>query len=443
MLTRYEATERAADLVAKALKAGADACDAIYSANASTHVQIRLGQLEDVDRSEGEEMSLRVFSGQRSASVSSSDLSAAALSALAGRAVSMAREAPEDPYAGLAPKDRLMAGPYPDLDIDDRVEVTPAALRAAALEAEDAARAVKGVTNSEGAGAGMSRAVYAMATSHGFAAGYTGSSHSVSASVLAGEGGGMQRDYAYHSTRHRADLDSPASIGARAGARAVARLDPVRIRSGTMPVVFDPRVGNSLLGHLAAAITGAAVARRTTFLLDSLGKPVFRPGVRIIDDPLRRRGLRSRPFDAEGLATAETVIVDDGVLTGWLVDSVAGRQLGLPPTGHAVRGGAGTTNLHLAPGMSTPGDLIADIRSGFYCTELIGQGVNGLTGDYSRGASGFMIVDGALAAAVSEVTIAGNLKDMFLALTPASDLRFRYGVNVPTLRIDGMMLAGE
>lgn len=443
MLTSEDAKSRAADLVARAIRAGADACDAVYSGNAATQVQMRLGLLEDVDRSEGEEMGLRVFIGSRSASASSSDLSPEALSTLAERAVSMAREAPEDPYAGLAPEDRLMRGELPLIDIDDRQEPTPSALRERALEAEDAARAVAGVTNSEGAGASAARAVFALATSHGFTGGYTGSSHSVSASVLAGEGSTMQRDYAYHSTRFLEALDASAVIGRQAGERAVARLNPSRIKSGPMAVVFDPRVGSSLLGHMAGAITGSAVARKTTFLLDALGTQIFASGIRVIDDPLRLRGLRSRPFDAEGLPTAETIIIDDGVLTGWLVDSTSGRQLGLAPTGHATRGGAGTTNLHLAPGTATPAELMADIKLGFYCTELIGQGVNGLTGDYSRGASGYLIVDGELAGPVAEVTIASNLKDMFARLIPANDLEFRHGVNVPTLRVDGMMLAGE
>jgi PmbA protein len=443
MLTSEDAKSRAADLVARAIRAGADACDAVYSGNAATQVQMRLGLLEDVDRSEGEDMGLRVFIGSRSASASSSDLSPEALSTLAERAVSMAREAPEDPYAGLAPEDRLMRGALPQIEIDDGQEPAPASLRERALEAEDAARTVAGVTNSEGAGASAARAVFALATSHGFAGGYTGSSHSVSASVLAGEGSAMQRDYAYHSARFLGELDASAVIGRQAGERAVARLNPSRIKSGPVTVVFDPRVGSSLLGHLAGAITGGAVARKTTFLLDALGTQIFASGIRVIDDPLRRRGLRSRPFDAEGLPTAETIIIDDGVLTGWLVDSTSGRQLGLPPTGHATRGGAGTTNLHLAPGTATPAELMADIKLGFYCTELIGQGVNGLTGDYSRGASGYLIVDGALAGAVAEVTIASNLKDMFARLIPANDLEFRHGVNVPTLRVDGMMLAGE
>ncbi|MFO1238973.1 MAG: metallopeptidase TldD-related protein [Sphingomonadaceae bacterium] len=448
MLTNEQAKDRAADLVTRAMKAGADACDVVYSGNGATHVQMRLGVLEDVDRSEGEDIGLRVFVGSRSASASSSDLSVEAMTALAERAVAMAREAPEDPFAGLAPEDRLMRDDLPALELFDETEVHPQQLRERALAAEDSARSVKGVTNSEGASASASMAVMALATSHGFAASYCGSSHGISASVLAGEGGGMQRDYAYHSARHLADLEAPLDIGRAAGERAVARLDPIKLKSGEMPVIFDPRVGNSMLGHLAGAITGASIARKTSFLLDKLEQAVFSSGIQVIDDPLRVRGLRSRPFDGEGLATHRTQIILNGILTGWLIDSASGRQLGLPPTGHATRGGGGapgtgTSNLHMAPGDVSPAALMADITYGIYVNELIGMGVNGLTGDYSRGASGFLIVDGEIAGPVAEVTIAGNLKDMFAALVPADDLEFRYATNVPTLRVDGMTLAGD
>jgi len=448
MLTNEQAKDRAADLVTRAMKAGANACDVVYSGNGATHVQMRLGVLEDVDRSEGEDIGLRVFIGSRSASASSSDLSVEAMTALAERAVAMAREAPEDPFAGLAPEERLMQDDLPSLELFDETEVHPQQLRERALAAEESARSVKGVTNSEGASASASMAVMALATSHGFAASYCGSNHGISASVLAGEGGGMQRDYAYHSARHLADLEVPAEIGRAAGERAVARLDPIKLKSGQMPVVFDPRVGNSLLGHLAGAITGASIARKTSFLLDKLEKAVFSSNIQVIDDPLRVRGLRSRPFDGEGLATHVTQIIENGILTGWLMDSASGRQLGLPPTGHATRGGGGapgtgTSNLHMAPGDMSPAALMADIKYGIYVNELIGMGVNGLTGDYSRGASGFLIVDGEIAGPVAEVTIAGNLKDMFAALVPANDLEFRYATNVPTLRVDGMTLAGD
>ncbi len=443
MLTTEQAKDRAADLVARAIKAGADAADAVYSCDASTQVQMRLGLLEDVSRSEGEDISLRVFKGQKSASVSSSDLSAEALTTLAARAVAMAAQAPDDPFAGLAPEDRLMRHAPPELDLDDGADVSPQALKARALAAEDAARSISGVTNSEGAGASAGRMVMALATSHGFAGSYSGSSHGLSASVLAGDGGGMQRDYAYSSVRHIGDLEDATDVGRRAGERAVARLNPVKLKSGPMPVIFDPQVGASMLGHLAGAITGASIARKSSFLLEALGTAIFGAGISIIDDPLRIRGLRSRPFDGEGLETALTRIVDAGILTTWLVDSTSGRQLGLPPTGHGTRGGATVSNLHMAAGTLSPAALMSDIKLGIYVNDLIGMGVNGLTGDYSRGASGFVIRDGMLAEPVAEITIAGNLKDMFAALTPADDLEFRYATNAPTLRVDGMMLAGD
>lgn len=447
MLTVTEAQTRAADLVTAARKAGADAADVLYSGGVSTEVQVRLGELEDVQRSEGEEIGLRFFVGQRSASVSSSDLSDAALATLVERAAAMAREAPEDAYAGLAPEDRLFSGDMPDLDIDDGGDAEPEALRASALEAEDAARAVDGVTNSEGGGASASRSIMALATSHGFCGGYQASSHGVSASVIAGEGSGMQRDYAYRTARHLEDLDGAASIGRRAGERTVARLNPAKIDSGAMPVVFDPRVSGGLLGHLIGAITGSAITRGTSFLRDCLEEQIFADGITVRDDPLRKRGLRSRPFDGEGLPVTERAIIDDGILTGWLLDSASARQLGLEPTGHAKRGiggppGAGASNLHLEAGAQSRDELIADIDTGVLVNELIGMGVNPVTGDYSRGASGFLIENGKIGAPVAEITIAGNLKDMFGALTPASDLEFIRGVNAPTVRIEGMTVAG-
>ena len=447
MFSVPDAESRVADLVAAARRAGADAADAVYYRNMSTEVQVRLGQLEDVGRSDGEEIGLRLFVGRRSASVSSSDMSADALAALVDRAAAMAREAPEDDYAGLAPEDRLLRGDPVAIDADDGEDPAPAALRERALAAEDAARAVVGVSNSEGAGASAGRSLMALATSTGFARGFVSSGYGASASVIAGQGSGMQRDYGYHSSRHLADLEASDAIGRRAGERAVARLDPGKLPSGPMPVMFDPRVGTSLLGHLAGAITGAAIARRTSFLLGKLGEQIFARGITIRDDPHRPRGLRSRAFDAEGLPTVPSDLVADGVLSTWLLDSASARQLGLQPTGHASRGGsgapgAGTSNLYLAAGPLSVDDLIGDIALGVYVTELIGQGVNGITGDYSRGASGFAIRDGRLAEPVAEITIAGNLADMFLNLAAADDLEFRRAMDVPTLRIDGMTVAG-
>jgi PmbA protein len=447
MLNTDQARDRAADIVTRATAAGADTADAVYAADTALDVSVRLGALEDVGRSESAELGLRVFVGKRTASVSTSDLSQDALSALVERAIAMAREAPEDEWAGLAPADRLLHGAPPQLDLDDGGEVEPAQLKAAALEAEDAARAVPGVTNSEGGGASASRSIWALATSHGFAAAYAATGYGISASVLAGEGGQMVRDYDHHGARHRNRLMSPAEIGRGAGERTVARVNPGTIKSGTMPIVFDPRVGSSMLSHLIGAISGSSIARKTSFLLDALGTRVFADGVTISDDPHRPHGLRSRPFDGEGLPVSPTEFVRDGMLETWLLDSASARQLGLEPTGHAARGiggnpGVATSNLFMAAGHVPVETLIGDIADGIYVTEMLGGGANGVTGDYSRGAAGFRIEGGEITTPVAEFTIAGNVKDMFLALTPANDLEFRYGSNVPTLRIDGMTVAG-
>ena len=447
MLNPQEALDRAHNLVSQAIKAGADAADAVYVCDASTEVQVRLGQLEDVARSEGEDIGLRVFVGQRSATISSSNMNPDILAGLVTRAIDMAKEAPEDQYAGLAPQDRLLTGAVPDFDRDDGLDPDPALLRAAALECENAARAVAGVTNSEGAGASAGRSIFALATSHGFAGVKSGSGYGMSASVLSGDGDAKERDYDWRTTRHLADLDSPFNIGTRAGERAVKRLNPGTVKSGQMPVVFDPRVGGSFVGHLLGGIGGSSIARKTSFLLESLGAQLFDSSISIVDDPHRMRGLGSRAFDGEGLPTARRSIIENGVLTGWLMESASARQLGLEPTGHASRGiggapGVSTSNVHLEGGSISVSELIADIRHGIYVHELAGQGVNPVTGDYSRGAAGFLIINGEIAGAVSEFTIAGNLKDMFAVMTAANDLEFTRGTNVPTLRIDGMMIAG-
>lgn len=448
MLSLDAARERATALLERARRAGADAAEAIYLADASESISVRLGKLEDVERSEGEHMGLRVFCGHRSASIGSSDIGEQALDELAARAVNMALAAPEDPYSGLAPQELLSAGPWPDLDVNDPTEPTPQQLRAVAEEAEDAARSIAGVTNSDGAGASAGRGVFALATSHGFLGGYSTTSHGVSASVVGGEGAGMQRDHAWRSSRYRDDLPPAAEIGTLAGERAVARLNPGRVKSGSMPVVFDPRVSASLVGHLIGAMSGQSIARRSSYLLDRLDEQLFDSAITIADDPLRLRGLRSRPFDGEGLVTRPRNLVEGGRITGWLMESASARQLGLAPTGHAVRGGGGApgvsaSNVHMVPGSVSPGDLMAGIADGVYVTELIGQGVNGVTGDYSRGASGFRIVNGELGGPIAEFTIAGNLIDMFAALTPANDLEWYRAINVPTLRVDGMTIAGD
>lgn len=434
-----------ADLIAKARAAGADAADAVLISGTSLGVQRRLGQTEHVERSEGRDLGLRVFLGQRAAIVSSSTMDPASFRDLADRAVAMAKVVPEDPFVGLAD---TAAPPEPvELDMEDSTEPTTEALVARASAAEEAALAVKGITNSEGAEAGFGRVEAYLVTSAGFAGKHARTSHSVSASALAGTGTEMQRDYDYHSTIHLSDLDDPVMIGRSAADRAVARLNPTRPKTAKLTVVYDPRVAGSLLGHLAGAINGASVARGTTFLKDKLGQRIFAERIEIHDDPRRVRGLRSRAFDGEGTPTQARDIIAAGVLTTWLLDSRSARQLGLRSTGHAGRGTSGPpapgpTNLFLAAGDLTPGELMADIKLGLYVNEMIGMGVNGVTGDYSRGASGFMIRNGALAEPVAEITIAGNLLEMFAQLTPANDLRFRRGTDAPTVRVEGMTMAG-
>ena len=378
--------------------------------------------------------------------VSSTDMETKALDELVARAVAMARAAPEDPHCGIARPDQITSD-GPELDICDPDEPTAESLIAVAEQAEDAARAVPGVTNSEGAEAGWSRSSIALAATNGFARGYSVSSHSLAASVLAGEGTAMERDYEFATAVHRADLKSAEEIGRRAGARAVRRLGARKMETAQVPIVYDPRVSGGLVRHLAGAINGVAIARETSFLKDSLSERVFAPGIAIIDDPHRLRGLRSKPFDAEGIANARRALIDDGVLTSWILDLASSRKLGIETTGNAARGTASppspaATNLYMEAGAATPGELMADIDSGFYVTELIGMGINQITGDYSRGATGFWIENGELAFPVSELTVAGNLKDMFANLTPADDLEFRRGTDAPTIRVDCMTVAG-
>ena len=437
------------DLVARARSAGADAADAVLISGTSLGVQRRLGRTEQLERSESRDLGLRVFVGKRSAIVSSTTADPAGFAQLAERAVAMARIVPEDPFAGLAAEARLVpADVFAGLDMDDAQEPDAASLIARASAAEEAALAIPGITNSEGAEAGYGRSQIVLVTSAGFAGTYARTSHSVSATALAGEGTSMQRDYDYSSTVHLADLEDAATIGRVAAEKALARMNPTRPRTAKLPVVYDPRVSSSLLGHLMSAVNGGSIARGTSFLKDKLGSRIFAPGITVRDDPRRPRGLRSRPFDGEGVPTAARDIIEDGILTTWLLDSRTARQLGMTTTGHAARGTGGPpspspTNLWLQPGTVTPVELMSDIKEGLYITEMMGSAINGLTGDYSRGATGFMIRDGALAEAVAEITVAGNLVDMFLAMVPANDLRFRRGTDAPTIRVDGMTLAGS
>jgi PmbA protein len=435
-----------ADLIAKARAAGADAADAVLFDSASVSLSQRLGATEKLERSESGDLGLRVFIGKRQAIVSSSDRSAKALGELVERAVAMARVVPEDPFAGLADPEQI-AHSFPEIDILDPVEPAIESLMERARRAEEAALAVAGVTNSEGADAGWSRSTIAIAASNGFAGSYGVSRQSLSASVLAGTGTGMERDYDYDSKVYGADLRDAADIGREAGERAVRRLNPRRMKSGKLPVVFDPRASRGLLGHLTGAISGPSIARGTSFLKDKMGERIFPEGVTIIDDPHVMRGLRSRPFDAEGVAVRRHTIIEDGRLTTWLLDLRSARQLGLATTGHAARGTSGPpgpapANVYMAAGKRSRADMIAEIKEGFYVTDLMGMGVNGVTGDYSRGAGGFWIENGVITHPVNEMTIAGNLKEMFLNMEAADDLELRFGMDAPTVRIDGMMIAG-
>lgn len=433
------------DLVARARRAGADMADAVLVAGASLSVARRNGLTEQLERAEGQDLGLRVFVGQQAAIVSATSIDPKGFDQLAERAVAMARVVPADPFGGLA---EGMAPPeQADLELDDGQEPDAPTLLARAEAAESVARGMPGITNTEGGEAGFSRTEIILVTSAGFAGRVMRSSHSISAVALAGSGTGMQRDYDYSSKVHMADLEDPEAIGRSAAERALSRLNPARPKTARLPVVFDPRVSSSLVGSFVGMINGASVARGTSLLKDKMGQSIFGAGVTIIDDPRRVRGGRSRLFDGEGVPTRRQVLVQDGVLQTWLLDSRSARQLGLASTGHAARGTGGppspsSTNLYMQAGTLTPAELMADIKEGLYVTELLGGGMNGVTGDYSRGAAGFMIRNGAIAEPVAEITIAGNGLEMFAHLVPANDLEFRRGTDAPTIRIDGLTMAG-
>lgn len=435
------------DVIRQARAAGADAADAVLFEGTSLSLSQRLGQPERLERSEGADLGLRVFVGQRMAMVSSSDRKPDALAELVERAVAMARVVPEDPFCGLADPDQI-ARDWPDLDLADPYEPSGEELIAQAKVAEEAALAVAGVTNSEGAEASWGRSRIAMAASNGFAGSYVSSGRSLSVSVIAGEGTAMETDYDYTAASHAEDLRPADEIGRSAGERAVRRLGARKLPTGKRTVVYDPRVSGGLIGHLVGAISGPSIARGTSFLKERMGQPVFAPGIAVIDDPHIRRGRRSKPFDGEGLANRRRTVIEDGALTTWLLDLRSARQLGLTSTGHAARGTASPpsptpTNFYLAPGALSPEELIADIADGFYVTQMLGSSVSLITGDYSRGATGFRIKDGKLDHPVNEVTVAGNLKDIYARLVPASDLVHRYGIDAPTLRIDALTVAGN
>lgn len=431
----------AGEAVSHARKLGADAVHAVAADGRSTEISILEGKIEKVEQSEARDISLKVYAGKSSASISGSVLTKEAIHRLAETALNVARLAPPDPYAGVADP-ALLAKDIPDLDLAADDLPGPHGIEELARRAEAAGLAVKGVTKSGGAGASRSETTVGVVISNGFAQGYRRTGVGLSMSAIAGEGLAMQRDYDYTSAIHFADLRDPETIGHSAGERAVKRVDPRKVKSQSVPVIYDRRVASGLIGHLLGAINGAAIARGTSFLKNRLGQEIFGPHITIVEDPFIRRGLGSRPFDGEGLACHKRNLIDNGVLTGWVLDLRSSRQLGLTPTGQGSRGGPSTSNVYLPPGEQSPEDQIKSISQGLYVTELIGSSINGVTGDYSRGASGFWIENGELTYPVSEITIAGNLKDMFKTLQPASNLEFRSSVNSPNCLVEGLTIAG-
>jgi PmbA protein len=412
--------------------------------SASRSVSVRLGKVENTASAESDNFSLRVFVGSKVASVSANP--GFDMKLLAERAVAMAKVSPEDPYACLADSANL-AKSYPDLDLYDPTDVSTEALTEAALAMEHAALAVPGVTNSIGAGAYVGMGGLVLATSHGFSGAYMGSRFGRSISVIAGDGTKMERDHDSDSRLFYADLDGADAIGKRAGERTVRRINPRQVPTAKgVTVVYDPRASRGIVGHIAGAINGASVARKTSFLRDKMGQQILKSGLSITDDPLIVRGASSQPFDGEGVTGKRLVMVEDGILNHWFLSTSTGRELGLQTNGRGARGGnlvsPSSTNLALEPGDMTPEELIRAIGTGFYVTDLIGQGVNMVTGEYSRGASGFWIENGELTFPVSEVTIASNMSEMFLRMTPANDIDRKYAVAAPTLAIENMTLAG-
>jgi PmbA protein len=437
-----------AAVIQAALRAGADAAEVVLAERGALSVSVRLGSLEEVEREESRDLGLRVFRGKRQATVSTSNLARDALERLVERAVAMAALAPEDPYAGLATPDRLWRGDGPDLDLFDAAEPSAQALEARAKAAEDAARAVPGVTNSDGGSATWSSAHWRLLTSAGFDGVHRTSGFSVSASAIAGEGDAMERAGDGRSTRHEADLPDPEAIGAEAGRRAVARLGARKIASRTAPVIFENRLATSVLSPLIGAVAGPSVARGVSFMKDKLGERVFPAGVDLIEDPLRKRGLASALFDDEGVAKTAHKLIDDGVLTTWLLNTASARQLGLETTGHASRGLAGppgvsTANVHLAPGSEDLAGLMRAAGEGLLVTSMFGPSLNANTGDWSAGVSGVWFEGGEPAYPVTEITVAGALPEIYARLVPGSDLEFRGSTNSPSLLVDGLAIAGR
>jgi PmbA protein len=435
------------DLVKMALKAGASAADALAISSRDQSVSLRHGVIEEMEQSESQDIGLRVFVGQSAAMIGGSVLTKDALERLVDRAIAMAKLAPPDPYAGIAEPGQL-ATTFKDLDLLSHQDISIEDLKARAGETENAGLAVKGVSKSNGASAYTSRRHVAMAVSNGFSRTWSRSSFGQSASMVAGDGTAMERDYDGHGAAHLEDVEPAEQIGRSAGERAVKRLNPRKINSQRLPVIYDRRCAGSLVGHLLGGINGSSIARGTSFLKEDLGKALFASNVTIVEDPLRVRGPSSRPHDGEGLPVQRRNIIEKGVLTTWVMDLRAARQLNLAPTGHGARGltsppSASTSNLHMEAGTRTVEEMMGSFKQGLLVTEFIGSTINMVTGDYSRGASGYWIENGELAYPVSGITVAGNLRDMFKAIEPATDLIFRSSLNVPSCFLGEMTVAGK
>ncbi len=441
-----ELLDIAQDIVARALKHGATAADAMVYERRDSSISIRQGVVEELEQSEAREIGLRVFAGQSSAIIAGSVLTQDARDRLVTRAMAMAKLAPPDPYLGIATPDQLAKIDL-DLDLVSKTSPTAAELKYLAEETESLALAVPGITRSNGAGASSSSSDIALASSNGFAKSYKRTGFGFSVSVIAGEGTNMVRDYDGTSANHFEDLETPQKIASTAAERAVKRMNPQKLQSQAVPVIFDRRVASSLVGHLSSAINGSSIARGVSFLKDQLGHQIFKNNITIVDDPHRLRGFASRSFDSEGLATSPRNFIDKGMLTSWVLDLRSARQLNLQPTGNGSRGLASqpspsTSNMHMEPGAQSPAEMIKALNKGLLITEFIGSSINPATGDYSRGVSGFWIENGEIKFPVSEVTVAGNLKDMFMNLTPANDLIFKSSTNAPSCLVEGMTIAG-
>lgn len=436
--------ERASELVDLAKKSGAEHCDCVVSRSQSLGLSIRDGKLENSDRSESDDFSLRVFVNGRTSSVAANQ--AADMRELCERAVAMAKVSPKDPHAMLAPQDRLTSS-IPDLDLFDPTEPDVDKMTADALACEDAGLSITGVEKSMGAGCGWGMTGFVLATSNGFSGSYSLSRFSCSTAMIAGSGTSMERDYDHSSAAHAQDLLSPHEIGISAGERAVKRLNPRQVNSGSFPVIYDPRQSIGILGTLAGAINGASIARKTSFLRECMNSQICRDEVNVVCDPLIKRGLGSRPVDGEGITPSLVNFVENGILKQWVLDCATAHELGLQSNARAVRSGSGTapstTNLYMKNGDTSREDMIKSIGTGLYLNETIGHGINMVNGDYSKGAGGFWIENGEIAYPVSEITIAGNLKDMFKSMIPANDLEFKHATNAPTLLIDGMTIGGK